>query len=215
MAAGNGLTRSQIQVDPNAVLRLSPGVAATVVTVSGSGAIDVSSGRLDVIAGLSEQSVVEMLAAGRNGGSWNGNAGVISSAVAADLAAGKLRTVGWVPSDGGGFSFAYAAPGDTNLDWVVDVLDVSNLLSSGKFGSGIHATWSEGDFNYDGIVDVLDVADFSATSLYSAGNYNAPTMMIMAVPEPATFGLTACGSAFLLAAARCRGAWKRSRTSDA
>jgi len=206
LATGHGLTNSQIQVDPNTALRLSPGVEATVAAVSGNGALDVSSGRLNVITGISEQSVVAMLAAGRNGGDWNGAAGVISSAVAAEVAAGKLRTVGWMQSDSGGFSFAYAAPGDTNLDWVIDVLDVANLLSSGKFETGMHATWSEGDFNYDGVLDVLDIADFSATSLYGAANYNAPAITVMAVPEPAGLGLTVCGvGGLLIAAGRYRG----------
>ena len=109
-------------------------------------------------------------------------------------------------SDSGGISFAYAAPGDTNLDWVVDVLDVSNLLASGKFGSDRYATWSEGDFNYDGVFDVLDIADLSATALYGAANYNAPAMMVMAVPEPAGLAGVGCGvGAFLWAAGRYGG----------
>jgi hypothetical protein len=82
---------------------------------------------------------------------------------------------------------AFAAPGDTNLDWQVDVLDASNFLSFGKFDSGLAATWLEGDFNYDGVVDVLDAADFFGTGLYDAGNYNTPAGAsgIAAVPEPA------------------------------
>jgi len=94
---------------------------------------------------------------------------------------------------------AFAAPGDTNLDWQVDVLDASNFLSFGKFDSGLAATWIEGDFNYDGVVDVLDAADFFGTGLYDAGNYNTPPSLagsVAAVPEPA---VTMTGLAALLA----------------
>ena len=95
-----------------------------------------------------------------------------------------MRAVGWMDNGDGSMTVAYAAQGDTNLDWVVDILDVSNFVSSGKFGTGEPATWMDGDFNYDGVVDIQDVADFSATGLYGGGSYNAPPG-IAAVPEPA------------------------------
>jgi len=87
----------------------------------------------------------------------------------------------------GSMTVAYAAQGDTNLDWVVDILDVSNFVSSGKFGTGQPATWMDGDFNYDGVVDIQDVADFSATGLYGGDSYNASGSaagLIATVPEP-------------------------------
>jgi len=95
---------------------------------------------------------------------------------------------------------AFAAPGDTNLDWQVDVLDASNFLSFGKFDSGLPATWLEGDFNYDGVVDVLDAADFFGTGLYDVGSYNAPAGAsgIAAVPEPSAWSLAALAGAVLL-----------------
>ncbi|MGI9176296.1 MAG: glycosyl hydrolase family 18 protein, partial [Pirellulales bacterium] len=64
--------------------------------------------------------------------------------------------------------------GDTNIDWVVDILDVANFLSSGKFQTGRSGIWREGDFGGDGLVDVLDVADFISTGLYNQGPYYDP-----------------------------------------
>jgi hypothetical protein len=102
---------------------------------------------------------------------------------------------------------AFAAPGDTNLDWQVDVLDASNFLSFGKFDSGLPATWLEGDFNYDGVVDVLDAADFFGTGLYDAGSYNPPAGAagaIAAVPEPSTWAALATATGLSLLAIRRR-----------
>jgi len=100
---------------------------------------------------------------------------------------------------------AYAAPGDTNIDWSIDILDASNFLAGGKFDTGSPAIWIEGDFSYDGIVDILDAADFFSTGLYDAGNYNsAPGMNggVAAVPEPA--GIGAIGLLVAAAAAVAR-----------
>jgi len=36
-------------------------------------------------------------------------------------------------------TFAYAAPGDTNLDGMVDIADVAYFLTAGTFGSGVAA----------------------------------------------------------------------------
>jgi hypothetical protein len=137
--------------------------------------------------------------AGRGDGSWNGTGGITSSVAAADLAASIPRTVGWLDNGDGSVAVAYSAPGDTNLDWTVDVLDAANFLAGGKFDAGTHASWNEGDFGYDGIVDILDAADFLATSLFDAGAYNATQATVAAVPEPA--GLVAavlpCAAAWL------------------
>jgi hypothetical protein len=100
--------------------------------------------------------------------------------------------VGWLDNGDGSLTVAYAAPGDTNLDWSIDILDAANFLALGKFDTGAPATWLEGDFSYDGIVDILDAADFVATGLFNAGNYNtAPVSAgaVAAVPEPA-MGMT-------------------------
>jgi len=112
--------------------------------------------------------------------------------------------VGWLDNGDGSVTAAFAAPGDTNIDWQVDVVDALNFVTLGKFDTGLPATWLEGDFNYDGVVDILDALDFFNTGLYDAGNYNTPPGSaggIAAVPEPslATAGLLVAGVSLLLA----------------
>ena len=68
-------------------------------------------------------------------------------------------------------TFAFAAPGDTNLDGLVDVLDAATFISSGAYDAAIDSGWMDGDFNDDGIVDVLDAADLIGGGLYDAGSY--------------------------------------------
>jgi len=99
--------------------------------------------------------------------------------------------VGWLDNGDGSMSFAYAAPGDTNLDWSVDILDAANFLAGGKFDSGTPASWNEGDFGYDGVVDILDAADFLSTGLFDAGPYNpvAASGAVAVVPELTGVGL--------------------------
>jgi autotransporter-associated beta strand protein len=188
--------------DPAAVatstLQVASGAQATVAArmmataggldLTGGGLVDVTSGGMTVASGLSTAELVARLVAGRGDGSWNGTSGITSSVAAAETAASIPRAVGWLDNGDGSMTFAYAAPGDTNVDWSVDVLDAGNFLTFGKFDTGLLATWQEGDFNYDGVVDVLDASDFFSTGLYDAGNYNtAPGMVnggVAAVPEP-------------------------------
>jgi len=91
-------------------------------------------------------------------------------------------------------AFAFAAAGDTNLEWQVDIIDAGNFLAGGKCYSGRPATWNQGDFTYDGVVDILDAASFLSTGLFDAGLYNtaAAPSGVAAVPEPA-LGWAACG----------------------
>jgi hypothetical protein len=93
-------------------------------------------------------------------------------------------------------AYTFAAPGDTNLDWQVDVLDAANVLTAGKFDTGDPATWAEGDFNDDGVVDMLDAAEFISSGLYNAGFYRQPpgaVGSVAIVPEPSA-GLLASGA---------------------
>jgi hypothetical protein len=144
---------------------------------------------------------------GRGDGSWSGTSGITSSVAATDLTQSIPRTVGWVDNGDGSVTFAFAAPGDTNLDWTVDILDAANFLAGGKFDSGTPATWSEGDFGYDGVVDILDAADFLSTGLFDAGSYNGSAGeagAVAAVPEPVSSSLVACGLLLGTAAAGVR-----------
>jgi len=163
--------------------------------------VDVSNGLVTVASGLSATDLVTAIKAGRGDGSWTGTSGITSSVAAADVAVSIPRAVGWLDNGDGSVIAAFAAPGDTNLDWVVDVLDASNFLSFGKYNTGLPATWLEGDFNYDGVVDVLDASDFFNTGLYNTGNYNngvGAAGSVAAVPEPASFAAVAIGVGLLV-----------------
>ena len=96
-------------------------------------------------------------------------------------------------------SFAFSAPGDTNIDGVVDILDAANFLAGGAFDAGTPASWFEGDFSYDGVVDMLDAADFVSTGLYDTGSYlpRASVSAVAVVPEPATALMAATALALL------------------
>lgn len=85
----------------------------------------------------------------------------------------------------------YVAPGDTNIDWTVDVLDVANLVASGKYSTGMPASWPEGDFNDDGVMDILDISDFVSTGLYNAGPYTGGEVI---APEPTAMGIAGAGA---------------------
>jgi hypothetical protein len=165
-----------------------------------------------VAGGLAASALVARILEGRAGGTWSGTSGVVSSAVAADVAAGLPRAIGWVDEGGGSLRFGYGAPGDTNVDGFVDLLDAANLLNSGRYDRGVAATWADGDFNYDGLVDVMDAAEFVMSGLYDAGGYGPAAMAggatAVAVPEPGPWAmlLAACGCA---AAARHRRVWPR------
>jgi len=187
-------------------------VSASLTTVVGElaalagGLTDVGTASVTVSAGLSRDDLLTALAAGRSGGSWSGTTGITSSVAAAS---GGSRTVGWLQHGDGSVTVAYAAPGDTNLDWSVDILDIANALAGAKFDSGLSASWSEGDFNYDGVFDTLDIADLMATGLYAGSAYNGPASAagVVAVPEPAAGRLVALAMG-MTAVVRMPGLWK-------
>ena len=193
LANGMALASSKIVPLAGGTVSLAPGLQATVggLVANAGGLTDVGSGLMTVAAGLPTTEMLTALLSGRGDGSWNGTSGITSSQAAADLVASTPRTVGWIDNGDGSLTFGFAAPGDTNLDWTVDILDAANFLAGGKFNSGTPATWNQGDFGYDGVVDILDAADFLSTSLFDAGPYNTAlgTDGIAAVPEPTGFGL--------------------------
>jgi autotransporter-associated beta strand protein len=198
LADGAALASSRLAVMSGGTAEIAPGLTTTVagLGLSGSGLVDVTSGFLIVGGGLSATDLVTQILAGRGDGSWTGSSGITSSTAAAEVAQGAARAVGWLDNGDGSLSVAYAAPGDSNLDWSVDVLDAANVLAGGKFNTGDPATWLEGDFTYDGVVDVLDAADFITTGLYNQGSYNASPGAaggVAAVPEPSAW-LLACGA---------------------
>ena len=218
IAAPGVLSSSTVAVDGDATLAVAPATQVAVQSISfaATGLVDVTSGGISIASGVTAAALVARIIEGRADGSWTGTSGITSSTAAADVAVSIPRAVGWLDNGDGSVTAAFAAPGDTNIDWQVDVLDASNFLSFGKFDSGLPATWLEGDFNYDGVVDVLDAADFFGTGLYDAGSYNPSAGQgaasygigvrqnpVAAVPEPAlSAGLAAV--AWLVSARCCR-----------
>jgi len=185
----NAVTVAAAGVAPLAggTVTLAPRIQARMggLDPNAGGLVDVGNGLVTVGGGLSDASLVAALIAGRGDGSWNGSSGIVSSEARASVASNVSRSVGWLDNGDGSKSFAYAAPGDTNLDWQVDLLDVANFVSAGKFDASSPAAWGEGDFDYDGIVDILDVAEFLSNGLYDLGGYNgAAAATVTAVPEP-------------------------------
>ena len=203
LANSSALRSSTLAVVAGGTAEVAAFLSTTVggLDLSGNGLVDVTSGYMTVASGLSATDLVSQILAGRGDGSWTGTRGITSSTAAADTALGATRAVGWLDNGAGSLSFAFAAPGDTNLDWQVDVLDAANFLASGKFNTGAPATWFEGDFNYDGVVDVLDAADFITTGLYDQGPYNPPASVVgqvSAVPEPSAVSLAAVFGGWLV-----------------
>jgi hypothetical protein len=194
-----------------AAVTVSAGLAATLggLDISGGGRFDVGTGRVTVISG-SVAAIRLALAAGRGVGGWSSGVGIGSSAVAAAVASGAPRAVGWLDNGDGSLTFAYAAPGDTNLDGTVDTLDVANFFASGRYDDGgPAAAWVDGDFNVDGAFDILDITEFGATGLYDAGPYAVAGQagLIAAVPEPASgcLGAVALAACAALRERRRRG----------
>jgi fibronectin-binding autotransporter adhesin len=206
LGTGDALQTSRIVPLAGGTLTLSSALQTTVggLAPNAGGLTDVGNGLVTVASGLSTPDMLTALLAGRGDGSWNGTSGITSSVAQADLQASIPRTVGWLDNGDGSVTFAYAAPGDTNLDWTVDILDAANFLAGGKFDSGLPASWIEGDFGYDGVVDILDAAEFLSTGLFDAGPYNGSSgaAAVTAVPEPT--GLAAVAVAALVAGVATR-----------
>jgi autotransporter-associated beta strand protein len=208
IASGAGLGAGRVVPLAGGTVTVSPALKTVVgeLAVLAGGLTDVGTASMTVSAGLSRDDLLAALAAGRSGGSWSGTTGIISSVAAAS---GGSRTVGWLEHGDGSVTFAYAAAGDTNLDWSVDILDIANTLAGAKFNSGLSASWSEGDFNYDGVFDTLDIADLMATGLYAAESYNLGNVSagVAAVAEPPAAQLVAMAMA-VSTVIRMPGVWR-------
>jgi len=170
---------------------LDVSLSSLVVDEEVGGFVDLGRGRLQVAAGgVTRAALVADLLAGRAGGTWAGEGGITSTATAEDVGSGLLRSIGWIETADGGMVVGYAAPGDTNVDGLVDILDIAGFLGGNRFDSWAAAICSEGDFNYDSVVDILDAADLAATELFDRGESRSPAAgMAVAVPEPGGFGV--------------------------
>jgi autotransporter-associated beta strand protein len=217
LASAQALAASRVIPLAGGTVALAPNLEATLggLDASAGGLVDIGTGRVTVAGGLATADLAAALAEGRAGGGWSGASGITSSVAAAEVAAGVPRAVGWIDAGVGSVAVAYAAPGDTNIDWTIDILDAANFLALGRFDTGAPATWLEGDFSYDGIVDILDAADFFATALFDAGAYNSPVAgAVAAVPEPAggLAGAATLAAGWLVGRRRVTRAWQPARS---
>jgi autotransporter-associated beta strand protein len=155
-----------VVIDPAA----GEALAGSLVIEEG-GFVDVGLGRIRIASGMTASALTAAMLAAKGDGTWNGGTGLGSTAVETANANFTPRTLGWLDNGDGSFTVGFAAPGDTGLDGLVDIIDVANFLASGKMDSGENATWDTGDFNLDGFVDQLDLADFLGAALYDVGPY--------------------------------------------
>lgn len=203
IASTDALAASQVVPAAGTRVTVSAGLRTTVGGLAplAGGVIDIGNGSITVAADLTKDDLLKAIRAGRGDGFWNGTSGITSSEAAAS---GGSRTVGWLEHGDGSITFAYAAAGDTNLDWSIDIIDIMNIVAGGRFNSGLPATWRDGDFNDDGLVDGLDFVALVATGLYARGDYNVPAAAVTAaaVPEPSSAwvaGLVALAAGLRLA----------------
>jgi len=195
-------------VAAGSVLTLGDGVPETIATLANEGLVDVGASRVTVTSGLTAETVAAWIVAGRNGGTWDGAAGITSSSAAA----AADRAVGWRDNGDGSFTIAFAAAGDLDLNGLFDFDDVLAVVSAGRYDTALPATWAQGDYDYNGVVDFDDVLAMVSAGLFYTGAYAATPLQlgpVSAVPEPATWIAAAFGAA--LAALTGRRAAARER----
>ena len=191
----DALGTGRLTVKSGAMLTLdvaANNVNVTALTLEYGGRIDLGYGQITVAAGgYSLQAVLQQLQRSHEAG-WPNSVG-LTSRMAGRVAGGRL---GYVVNGDGSLTFGFAAAGDANLDDVVDILDISTMLASGKFNTSESTSWSEGDYNYDQVFDILDISDFLSTPLFNAGTY-FPSQSSPAQPQSVDSSLSAVDSAFL------------------
>jgi hypothetical protein len=169
---------------------------------AGGGRIDLGTSRIDIgpAAESPGPSLREAIIAGRNGGAWDGAAGITSqSAPSFDGASGFA--VGYRVAGDNSASVAWASLGDADLDGAVTTADVNAILTSGLLNTGIPgAVWQQGDFDYDGLVTTADINALLTTGRLNSGSYlpsstaGVGAATVTSVPEPSSVLLAAVGA---------------------
>ncbi len=218
-------SNNNLSINGSAVVSLAPGTGATslsALAIAGAATLDLTNNQVFINYGSGADpitTIISYLDAGYNGGNWNGQ-GIISSTAAVNSAYG----VGYADSADLGnpamlstdqIELEYTLYGDANLDGKVDSSDFG-ILADNYGDSG--AVWDQGDFNYDGKVDSADFgllalnygqSDGGNADVVTAGDWAALDAFAAAngltadgpmagglranVPEPATTGLLAVG----------------------
>jgi hypothetical protein len=185
---------------------LPPGSQKVLVTDNifnvNSGQIDLTTNGLIVAPGGGVGSLDpahQALANGYNGGAWNGN-GIMSStaavtpgrAVGMALSGGiGIGTFMGVPVSSSSLVMRYTYAGDANLDQQVNIADLGILAANWQ---ATPRYWHQGNFNYDDAVNIADLgilaanwqagATFSETSVVEEEEEEAEALITTIVDDP-------------------------------
>jgi hypothetical protein len=207
IAANRTLTAAgvvQNQVDVFGTLTISQGRSTSKTSMVGTLSIGATSrldlGDNDLIVNYTGatpfNTIKSQIITGYANGSWNG-VGINSSAAA--VAGTGQRALGYAEAstlgmgsfsgqtlDGTAVIVRYTAPGDANLDGVVNSIDFTRFVTGYGSASSI---WINGDFDYNGKVNSVD---FNLL----AGNFGttvSSTTLGSVVPEPAISAVVLLG----------------------
>ncbi|MFM7205621.1 MAG: glycoside hydrolase family 9 protein [Planctomycetaceae bacterium] len=173
LALGSG----GLTVRAGAGVRFDVGTAAIStagLAIDPAARLDVGRGRLVVPAAGDAPTIIPGRVRAAALAGWATASGIGSSAVSTEQ-----RSVGVATADGL-VTVGWAAVGDTNLDGVVDMLDLAAILGGGLFDTGRPARWGEGDFNHDEVFDTLDLASLAGAGVFDAGDYRTPPAVSIA-----------------------------------
>lgn len=177
-----------LEIRSGAKLRLDTGVTRVPVSqllLASGGLVDLGSAGLVIASGgIIEAALRQAIITGRGGsGDWLGTAG-ITSALAASTPG---RAVGYGPGANGATVVAFAAPGDVDLDGLVDLVDLLAILASGTYDVAVASAWRQGDFDYTGSTDLVDLLGMLSAGVYDQGSYlpaNGAVMTSLMVSTP-------------------------------
>jgi hypothetical protein len=220
--------QAELAVNGAMTIRAGSASASTSIATALSG---LSSGKLDLTDGkmitrsdvgswnsTNYSGLTGAIKTGRNGGAWNGMAGIVTSMSDAQ-GIGALRTIGiadasdvqrvgqtfgGVTLTAGDVMIAYTYGGDADLTGIIDSDDFFQIDQGFQNAA---TGYDNGDFNYDGRVDADDYFIINRNYARAALQASAPVEMaagVSVVPEPANLTLLVVAGAVCSARRRRR-----------
>jgi autotransporter-associated beta strand protein len=194
IAASGALPNGNVTISGGTIqLAANTGLAQmTSLAISGSGVLDITNNHVIIsYTGSSPIATIQgEIAAGYNGGAWNGT-GIISSMAPANSNYGIGYADSVDPGNPAGLApgqieVKYTLLGDANLDGKVNGTDFAILATN--FNQAVTG-WDQGDFNYDGAANGNDFAfiasNFNQGASQSALDaFAAANGLLAEVPEP-------------------------------